>query len=260
MTTSDAFLGGKLTLQQPEKGFRAGLDSVMLAAAVPAVTGETVLELGSGAGVAALCLAKRVHGVRVLGLEIQADLVALATANTEHNKLIEWVLFLNAAVEAPPEGMTPNSFDHVMMNPPFFVEGTDDAPPGLARATAHIADAEALARWTKCARIYLKSKGRLTAILPAERLPDMLAALEKGFGAIDLFPLWSRPGVSAKRVLLTARMGSRTPLTLKPGLVLHAPDAKYTPEAEAILRDGAALNLSPPVLTGGVPRSGEGGA
>lgn len=244
MTTADAFLGGRLTLQQPVKGFRAGLDSVMLAAAVPAVTGETVLELGSGAGAAALCLARRVFGVRVLGLEIQADLVALASANTEHNKLIEWVLFLNAAVEAPPEGMMPGTFDHVMMNPPFFVAGTDDAPPGLARATAHIADPEALARWTKCARTYLKPKGRLTAILPAQRLPDMLAALEKGFGGIEIFPLWPRAGEPAKRVILTARLGSRTPLELKPGLVLHAPDAKYTPEAEAILRDGAALALS----------------
>lgn len=239
MTTEDAFLGGRLTLRQPEKGFRAGLDSVMLAAAVPATSGETVLELGSGAGVAALCLARRVPGLRVLGLEIQADLVDLALANAAANQLLEWVLFLNAAVEAPPEGITPNSFDHVMMNPPFFVEGTDDAPPGLARATAHIADPEALARWTKCARIYLKPRGRLTAILPAERLADMLSALEKGFGAIEISPLWPRLGSPAKRVLLTARMGSRTPLILKAGLTLHAENAKYTPEAEAILRDGA---------------------
>ncbi len=243
MTTRDAFLGGRLTLAQPIQGFRAGMDSVMLAAAVPAVRGETVLELGSGAGVAALCLANRVSGVRVLGLEIQADLAALATANAEANGLIEWALFLNAAVEAPPQGMAPNSFDHVMMNPPFFVEGTDDAPPGLAKATAHIADAEALGRWTKCARIYLKPRGRLTAILPTERLPDMLGALEKGFGGVTIFPLWPRAGEPAKRLLLTARMGSRAPLALQAGLVLHAPDAKHTPEAEAILRDGAALEI-----------------
>jgi tRNA1(Val) A37 N6-methylase TrmN6 len=243
MTTRDAFLGGRLTLAQPAQGFRAGLDSVMLAAAVPAAASASVLELGSGAGVAALCLARRVPGVRVLGLEIQADLVALATANAAANALTEAALFLNAAVEAPPEGLAPNSFDHVMMNPPFFVEGTDDAPPGLAKATAHIADAEALGRWTKCARTYLKPRGRLSAILPAERLPDMLAALERGFGGITIFPLWPRAGEPAKRVLLTARMGSRAPLTLKPGLILHAPDAKYTPEAEAILRDGAALQI-----------------
>jgi hypothetical protein len=34
--SDDAFLGGKLQLLQPEKGYRAGIDAVLLAASVPA--------------------------------------------------------------------------------------------------------------------------------------------------------------------------------------------------------------------------------
>lgn len=239
-TTDDAFLGGRLTVRQPERGFRAGMDSVMLAAAVSARAGEDVLELGSGAGIAALCLAVRVDGIHVVGLEVQPELVDLAASNAHANNLHDRAHFIAADLASPPETLRPNSFDHVMMNPPFFVEGRDDAPPDAARATAHIADAEALARWTKCARIYLRAKGTLTAILPADRLPDMLAALEKGFGGIAVTPLWPDAAAPAKRVLVAAKRDSRAPFTLKPGLVLHE-NGSNTPAAEAILRGGAAL-------------------
>ncbi len=239
-TTTDAFLGRRLMLEQPASGFRAGMDSVMLAAAVPAGAGQDVLELGSGAGVAALCLAARVAGVHVVGLEIQGDMVDLAVANAHRNGLHESAHFIAAAVETPPDTLAPGSFDHVMMNPPFFVAGRDDAPPDPGRAAAHIADADALARWTKCARIYLKPQGRLTAILPADRLPDMLAALSKGFGDIAVTPLWPQAGAPAKRLIVTARLGSRAPFALNGGLVLHE-NGRNTPRTEAILRGGQAL-------------------
>ena len=238
--TRDAFLGGRLTLEQPAAGFRAGLDSVMLAAAVPARVGEAVLELGTGAGAAALCLLARVEGIHLTGLELQPALAALAASNAHANNLHDRAHFIAADIASPPETLRPNSFDHVMMNPPFFVEGRDDAPPDAARATAHIADAEALARWTKCARIYLRAKGTLTAILPADRLPDMLAALEKGFGGIAVTPLWPDAATPAKRLIVAAKRDSRAPFTLKPGLVLHE-NGSNTPAAEAILRGGAAL-------------------
>lgn len=240
-TTHDAFLGGRLTLQQPATGFRAGMDSVMLAAAVPARAGETVLELGSGAGAAALCLLARVEGVQITGLELQPDLAALATINAAANTLASRATFIAADIAAPPETLRRGSFDHAMMNPPFFVEGRDDAPPDAARATAHIADAEALARWTKCARTYLKAQGRLTAIVPADRLPDMLAALEKGFGGITILPLWPDAATPAKRILVTARLGSRAPFVLRPGLVLHQ-DGKNSPVSDSILRHAGAID------------------
>ena len=111
----------------------------------------------------------RVEGVAVTGLEIQADLAALAAENAAANGLAGRVRFLAGAVEDPPPGLAAARFDHVMMNPPFFVEGTDDAPPDPGKRLAHIADAEALARWVTCARTCLAPRGRLTAILPVER-------------------------------------------------------------------------------------------
>jgi tRNA1(Val) A37 N6-methylase TrmN6 len=214
----------------------------MLAAAVPATSGDAVLEPGSGAGVAALCLSARVAGAALTGIELQPDLVDLATANAEASGLR--ATFIQGDVERPPAGLPRDHFDHAMMNPPFFVEGRDDASPHDGRRTAAIGDADLLARWTKTARTHLHAKGTLTAVIPTDRLADMLAALTTGFGGIVVFPLWPRQGEAAKRVLIHARKGSRAPLVLNPGLVLHGAGGQYTPEADAILRHGARLALT----------------
>ena len=58
--TEDWLLDGKVRLRQPAMGYRVAIDPILLAAAVPAVAGEVVLELGSGTGAAALCLHHRV--------------------------------------------------------------------------------------------------------------------------------------------------------------------------------------------------------
>ena len=237
-TTVDAFLGGRVTLEQPASGFRAGLDSVMLAAAVPARPGDTVLELGSGTGAAALCLMARVDNLRLIGLEIQDDYAALARANAARNA--STARFLTADVERPPGALEPHTFDQVMMNPPFFVEGPADVSPDPARRTAMSADPDLIPRWVAAARRYLKPQGRFTAIIPSERLPALLGALAKGFGAATVTPLWPEAGAAAKRLIVTAQMGSRAPLQLRPGLVLHE-NGRNTAAAEAILRGGAAL-------------------
>lgn len=243
MTTRDAFLGGRLTLVQPAKGFRAGMDSVILAAAIAVQDRAHVIELGSGAGVAALCLAVRLPGITVTGFEIQGDLVALANQNAAANDLAARAIFLHGDVENLPPALAHGSFDHAMMNPPFFVEGPAYPSPDDVRRTAAIADPGALARWTAAALKLLKPKGTLTAIVPADRLPSLLAALEHGYGGVTLFPLWPRQGEPAKRVLLRATKGSRAPFAIAAGLVLHGENTKHTPEAEDILRNGAALTF-----------------
>jgi tRNA1(Val) A37 N6-methylase TrmN6 len=240
-TTRDAFLGGRLTLEQPAAGFRAGLDSVMLAAAVLARPGEQVLELGSGVGAASLCLLTRVHGIHVTGIEMQADLAALASRNAAANSLDSRARFHAATVEQPPADLAPQSFHHVMANPPFFVEGPADPSPDPARRAAHSSDADLLSRWAATARRFLKPSGRYTVILPADRLPAQLAALDKGFGGITVIPLWPDAATPAKRIIVSAKLGSRAPFALHPGLVLHH-DGKNTQAAELILRGGEALH------------------
>jgi len=238
VASEDRFLGGTVLVRQPLTGFRGGLDAVMLAAAVPAQSGEESLEMGAGAGTASLCLAKRVAGARVRGLEIDPALVELAQANAAANDLAERLHFAAADIFALPACYR-RPFDHVLCNPPFHDEA-GEAPPDPARARA-LQDKGRLREWLTAGMKRTVSGGTFTMILRADRLGEALAALpERG---VAVFPLWPKAGVSAKRVILQARQGSRAPLQMLAGLVLHEPDGVYTADADAVLR-GRGLSVS----------------
>lgn len=246
--TTDALLGGLVRLKQPRKGQRASADAVMLAAAVVAPkksgSGAQVLELGCGSGVAMLCVAARLKHVTVAGLELQPDLAALCARNIAANGFEDRLRVHEGDIRARRiAGLTPNSFDQVFANPPYFDAARHRVSPHAGRAAARAEGGEAadIGHWVAAMLRYAKPNAGLTLIHKAERLGDILTALEGRAGAIRVIPLWSRPGQPAKRVILRAVKGSKAPLTLTPGLVLHSADGGYLPEIDAVLRDGAAL-------------------
>ena len=233
--TVDKFLGGKVVIAQSETGFRAGLDAVMLAAAVPGVM--TALELGAGAGTASLCLATRLTAATVTGIEIDPALVTLANENAAANGMERRVTFATADIFAlPPEWK--REFEAVLMNPPFHGEGQSSPDPSRARA---LMDNRSLRGWLEAGLKRTVSGGSFTSILRADRLNEALAALPEA--GVTAFPLWPKAGEAARRVVVQVRKGSRAPFRLLPGLILHQESGAYTPEADAILRGEAALAL-----------------
>lgn len=240
-TTADSLLGGKVIFYQPAEGYRAAIDPVLLAAAVPARTGDHVLDLGAGAGAAALCLARRVPECRVTGLEIDPALVSLARTNAAENGFGERLDFFAGNVAAPPKGLRVESFDAVMLNPPYRPEGSGTPSPDAGKQRANEESEADLRVWIGAALDFVKRKGVLVLSHRADRLDEILALLHGKAGEIAILPLWPKAGRPAKRLVLRARQGIRTGATMLPGLVLHEADGKYTAAAEAVLRDGAAL-------------------
>ncbi len=236
-TTLDAFLGGRLRLHQPAQGFRSGQDAVLLAAAVPARPGDSALELGCGAGAAILCLGARVPGLTLTGLEIQPFYAALARDNAALNSAPLEVL--DGDVEAPPPGLRDRTFDHALLNPPYYdrASSTPAADPG--RDLAHGGTAP-LSAWVSLAARRLRPGGTLSVIQRVARLPDLLAALPSAMGSPEVLPLATRDGQPPATLLLRARKGGRAPFRLLAPLPLHDGDA-VAPWARSVLRDGAAL-------------------
>lgn len=237
--TEDTLLDGRVRLLQPADGYRAAIDPVFLAAAVPVQPGEMVLDVGSGVGAASFCLAARVADCRVIGLEPQASLVALARENITLNGMAGRVETVIGSLQSPPPRLAPGSFHHVMTNPPYHQGGT--LSPNASKAQANSEGEVDLASWMRCCVTMLRPKGTLVVVHRADRLDQLLAALQGKVGEIILFPLWPKSGRAAKRILLRARKGVGSALTLHPGLVLHEEDGRYSREAEAVLRDGAAI-------------------
>ena len=152
--TDDAFLGGALNVHQPARGHRSGLDAVLLAASVAADAGETVLDLGCGAGVAGLCVLARVPGIEALFLDRDDAMLALAQRNIERNgfggRARTLAFDLDASGGVAAAGIPQGSVDRVIANPPFFEEGATRVTPDAAKRSAHVAGlsrAQSLARW-----------------------------------------------------------------------------------------------------------------
>ena len=237
--TEDHFLGGRVRVVQPAAGFRSGIEPVLLAAAVPARPGERVLEGGTGTGVGLLCLAARVPELTGVGVERDPGLAALAVRNIGDSGRANLAVQVLDLGEAGDLG----SFDHAFANPPYHpVEGTRS--PSAAREDAKRMHPGLLDAWICVLGSGLRYRGTMTVILPVGCVPEVLAAMTRwDCQARSILPLWPRGGRPARLVLIQGVKQGRSPLALLPGLTLHAADAGYTAEAEAILRHGQPLGM-----------------
>ncbi len=244
--TRDAFLGGRLHLLQPREGYRAGVDPVLLAASVNARPGQSVLELGCGAGAAALCLATRVHGLDLWGVELQCGYADLARRNATQNDIPFNVVCADLSdLPHPVRGMR---FDHVIANPPYFRPGAHSIARDSGRGIALSEQQTPLADWLAVAARRLAPKGYLHMIQRADRLPDMLAGCAGRLGSLEVLPLAARTGRPPGMVILRARKEGRAPFCLHAPCLIHAGERherdaeSYSPEISAVLRQGAALD------------------
>lgn len=239
-TSIDRLLGGRVLYRQPAQGFRASIDPVLLAASVPARRGDRVLDGGTGAGAAMLCLAARVPALTGLGVDIDPALCRLARDNALANGFPGLITVAGDLAHPPFIG----PFDHAFANPPYHAaDGTPSPFP--AREIAKRASPELLAAWIGGLARPLRHRGTLTLILPPWLLaPAMRAMVDAAAPAEAVFPLWPKAGQAARLLLVRGRKNGRAPLVLASGMVLHTGAGSFTPEAEAILRDGAALPLT----------------
>lgn len=241
--TEDTLLGGRVRILQPAQGYRVAIDPVFLAAAVPAAPAESVLDVGTGVGAAALCLAWRVQGARVRGIEVQGELLRLGIRNVELNGMLGRVDLMLGDLLRPPPRLAPGTFAHVMANPPHLAADSGTLSSTAGKALADAEGEARLADWVRFCVGMARPKGSVTFVHRADRLEDLLGELRGHAGDIVVFPLWPGGSRPAARVLVRARKGVATPTRLTQGLVLHNPDGSFTPAAEAVLRDGEPLYL-----------------
>ena len=247
-TSEDAVLGGQLRLRQPLNGHRVGHDAILLAAATGGRSGEHAVDLGAGVGASGLALAVRVGGLKVTLVEIDVALAALAADNALLNRLDDRVDTHVADVEDAQSlaaaGLTPGTFDRVLMNPPFHDATRQNLSPDPRRRLAHAAAPGLLARWIASAAWLLKPHGVLTLIWRADELAAVRNALAAEFGAVAVLPVLPRPEAPAIRVLVRAIKSGAGPEVVCPGFVLNDAQGKPTAAAEAVLRGGEVLTLA----------------
>lgn len=239
----DDFLGGQLKLLQREDGYRISMDSILLAAAIPAKAEDRVFEPGIGTGGVSLSLARRVAGLNITGLDIQPDMLDVAEMNARLNDLANRLTLMKGDVSDPPEALKPGSFDHVVVNPPYLVPGSGFRPPSQTKGLAHMDSSATIKDWMNICVNMARHKGTITIVHRTNMLHHVIARIAKSVGDLKLLPLRPRDGKPAKRFILQGRKGTHGGMAILPGLVLHGEEVRYTKAAEMILRDGKALPM-----------------
>lgn len=240
--TEDRILGGQVVLRQAAKGYRAGMDAALLAAACDARPGERVLDLGCGVGAVMLAAAARRPGAAFVGLERDAAAAALARANIAANALSDRAEALEADVGQRFAALGLAPFDAALANPPFFDDPAGLRAPHPAKRAAWMAEG-GLAAWTEFLAKAVREGGTITVIHRADRLGDLLALLGGKAGSFQVRPVHPFADAPASRVLVRAVKTGKAPLRLLPPLVLHdGAGGKHTAAAEAILRGEAGLS------------------
>jgi len=236
-----ALLGGRVRLRQPVKGYRAGMDAALLAAAVEAKPGERLIEAGCGAGAVLMQVAARRSGVILSGLERDATAAGLARENAALNGVDDRTTILSGDVAQGFRALDLPAFDWAVSNPPFFDDPGALRAPAPGKQGAWMAD-DGLKAWTGFLLKAVREGGKIVVIHRADRLADLLALLGEKAGSFAIRPIQPYADQPAKRVLVQAIKTGKAPLRLLPPLVLHdRTDAKHSPEAEAILRGEAGL-------------------
>ena len=239
----NALLGGRVRLRQPARGYRAGMDAALLAAAVPALPGQTVIEAGCGAGAVLMQVGARRPGVALTGLERDLTAAGLARENAALNGVEDRTTILSGDVAQGFRALNLAPFDWAVSNPPFFDDPGALRAPGPGKMGAWMAD-DGLKAWTGFLLKAVREGGKIVVIHRADRLADLLALLGEKAGSFAILPIQPFADAPAKRVLVQAIRSGRAPLRLLPPLILHdRGGAKHTPQAEAVLRGEAAIDL-----------------
>lgn len=238
--TTDAFLGGRVIVLQPAKGFRAGTDSVLLSAALDAHAQGQALEVGCGAGGALLPAASRLANMTFTGVERDVEMARLARRGVLKNRFEDRIDIVDGDAAKLPAAWE-NRFDLVFSNPPFFGEGTIKSP-GEGKVDAYV-ESLPLKGWIDAMLYALRPKGTFVMIHRAAELARILAVIERRTGEITVLPVLSFPGADAKRVIVRARKGLRSgPMRLLSGIDLYrAKGGERSDLMVRVARDGEGL-------------------
>ncbi len=238
----DDFFGGKIKLIQPLKGYRAGVDPVLLAAALPRNLKGTMLDLGCGVGTAGLCALYGMAHLRLIGIEADENAAARAMRNAALNHFAENVEIFHQKLGASDfvDPLKTTEVDIAISNPPWFEQAHSQKATGSRGDGRQEGDID-LSVWLDYMIRKLRTGGLIAVIHRAHRLDDILQHFAGRVGNIKIIPIWSKAGQAAKHVIILGHKARKTPLKLMSGFVMHDASGQFLPEAKKIFMDASPL-------------------
>lgn len=250
-TSRDKFYDGAFEVLQPtDRGNRSGMDALLLAAALPKNSSGILADFGSGAGVAGFAALTLNRDLELLAIEKNTEMVELSKKSLQLNsnaklfsrtKIIQHDVTLGG-VDRAKAGLNPDSVNHIIMNPPYNTN-RERPPVDKMKAEAFMMGEGGIDAWFRTASAITRSGGMLAIIYRTENLGEILACSQGRFGGLEIMPIHSRADEAAKRIIVRGTKGSRAPMAIVPGFVVHNEDGSFTEKADAIFKGKAHLEF-----------------
>lgn len=240
-TTTDMISDGGLEIVQHSRGYRFGLDSLLLATDLPEVpAGSTVVDLGAAQGAVGLCVAARHSEWRILCVERQPQLAALLRENIERNELGGRVEAIEADLRAFRAQLDAHCANLVVCNPPYYREGQRRPSENSERASAHHELHGTLADFVRAATYVLDQRGWLKVIIPPIRLSDLFVALDETDLSLHSMRFFhSNAADDAYLVEAVARRGGSPDVRVRPPLYIYRDADDYSDEVQSRIERAA---------------------
>jgi tRNA1Val (adenine37-N6)-methyltransferase len=235
--TLDELFRGKLRVIQKRQGFRLSMDPILLASFASPLKKGRVIDLGTGSGVMPLIVALRGETDNLVGLEVDSETADMARRSVQLNGLEKRIEIVRGDIRDVPNLFPPQSYEHVICNPPYHAWGSGRESTHPERAAAKHELVGSLADVVQAARHLLGTKGRLWLIYSPVRLVHLIVTLHQaGIPPKNIRMVHGRAELPARLVLVEGVRGGREGLTVRPPLVLYIRDNVYTEELEEIYR------------------------
>lgn len=181
IVTSDSIFTGAVTCKQFRDGYRFSIDAILAAHFHEPARGERVLDLGAGCGIISLIMMYR-WGERITSLhalEYQPQLCELIRENFQSNGYGEKCTCINGDVKRISVSIKPESFSHVVCNPPFFRTDSGRSSAGEeSRIARHQVTAD-LDDFSQATASAVKNGGTAVFVYPAESLTHLIDSLSR---------------------------------------------------------------------------------
>lgn len=224
-----------LRIIQKEKGFRFGMDAVLLADFARVQERDRVADFGTGTGILPLLIAGRGAGKRIDAFEIQPDMAEMAQRSVALNGLEDRIFVHTLPVEQAADVIQPGGVDVIVCNPPYGVPGTTLLNPEQGLSLARHQSETGLTEWFRMAYRLLRGKGRFNMVYPAPRMLEAMVALSKARLEPKRFRLiYPYADKAANLVLIEAMKDAKPMLHPEPPLIVYELDGSMTAELKTI--------------------------
>ena len=241
--SADDILNGRFKVIQRKKGYRFSVDALLLAHFVPPGKACRILDLGTGSGVIPLLLIHRRPGSRIVGIDIQKDMVDMARRTLALNCIDDGIEIREGDVRRIEDDVNPGSFDIACANPPYRRIFSGRINPDGEKARAKHEIFGTLNDFLRAAAYALKPGGKAYLIYPARRLAELI----QQFRQQDIEPkrcriVYSHPESKGEFILMEGSAGGREELLVEPPLFIRDGHGHYSAAMVALF---SALAASP---------------